>query len=147
MANDGFGNCCNDMLFQWLADRENNFSYCLVICPEHIGSVHYLANPDNEERDNFVGGVFGERWGHNTLLHLAQHFGVITILMLFSDISYHSLLKKLSIPSARTPGMMKRFGTPGYEIPLYKLFVLIASKPFPEYHSELDTPDLNPNVF
>ena len=39
MANDGFaGTAVMIRLFQWLADRENNFSYRLVICPEHIGS-------------------------------------------------------------------------------------------------------------
>ena len=76
-------------------------------------------------------------------LHLAQHFGVITILMLFSDISYHSLLKKLSIPFRQNAGNDETvWEAPGYEILIQTVRADRPGKPFPEYHSELDTPDL-----
>lgn len=63
-ANDGFaGTAVMIRLFQWLWKRDNLFSYRLVICPEHMGSIHYLAGLPAEERNRFVGGVFGEMMG------------------------------------------------------------------------------------
>ena len=43
MANDGFaGTAVMLRLFQWLANKDNYYSYRLVLCPEHLGTVFYL---------------------------------------------------------------------------------------------------------
>jgi aminopeptidase-like protein len=46
-----------------LQKRKTKYSYQLVIAPEHIGTVFYLAN--NKEHDKFKQGIFMEMVGHD----------------------------------------------------------------------------------
>src|SRR5262249_8688154 len=55
MANDGFaGTAVMIRLFQWLQNQKKRYSYRLIICPEHLGTVFYLRDLPETERSKLV---------------------------------------------------------------------------------------------
>ena len=67
------GNSCDVRLFQWLANKDNYYSYRLVLCPEHLGTVFYLKTTLERNR-LYLGGVFGEMMGTEGDIVVASSF-------------------------------------------------------------------------
>ena len=72
--NDGFaGTAVMLRLFQWLANKDNYYSYRLVLCPEHLGTVFYLKNHTQSEIDLYLGGS-SVKWGTEGDIVVASSF-------------------------------------------------------------------------
>ena len=75
MANDGFaGTALMIRLMQLLMKRKNFFSYRLILCPEHLGTIFYLNKITPNELNSFVGGVFSEMLGTRAPLTMGSTF-------------------------------------------------------------------------
>lgn len=146
MANDGFaGTVVMIRLFQWLQRQKNRYSYRLIICPEHLGTVFYLANIAISERSQIIGGLFGEMMGTEGPFKIATTFWGDHYL----DLAMQHAAQMVSnnvvvVPFRQSVGNDETvWEAAGYEIPF--LQVNRANRfgfPFPEYHSSDDTVEL-----
>jgi aminopeptidase-like protein len=120
-----------------LRERDNRFSYRLVIAPEHLGTVFYVADLPAEDRARLKYAAFLEMLGtRGQRLGLQESFTGDTEI---DRAAWHVL--------SRTPGaerfpFRKHVGNdetvweaPGVEVPC----VSISRHPYPEYHSSDDT--------
>lgn len=146
MANDGFaGTAVMIRLFQWLAGMDTHYSYRLILCPEHQGTVFYLRDIPKSEIDNLVGGVFGEMMGTEGDFVVASSFEGDTLL----DRAFRHVVGHLT-PRHRFLGFRESIGNdetvweaPGFEVPFVQVNRSNShAKPFPEYHTNFDDPDL-----
>jgi aminopeptidase-like protein len=145
MANDGFaGTAVMIRFFQWLQSQNTHYSYRLVIGPEHIGTVFYLAGMNPAERGRFISGVFGEMMGTPGPAKLASTFlGNQIIDRAFRNTLQHHAKDYRFVPWRKSVGNDETvWEAPGYEIPFVQINRAGDSYPFPEYHTNLDCPDL-----
>lgn len=146
MANDGFaGTAVLIRLMQWLSERDNHYTYRLVIAPEHVGSVFYLGSLSQEERAAIRACLFEEMPGTSGALKAASTFLGNTSLdkavanALTSFASDHVL-----VPWRAGAGNDETvWEAPGYEIPCVELTRCEDQfAPYPEYHTSADTWEL-----
>ncbi len=147
MANDGFaGTAVLIKLMQYLKKYNNFYTYRLVIAPEHLGSVFYLNKISKKELSRIVCGIFEEMPGTNGKIRATQTFnGEHQIDKAFSNVlnnfyPSHSILSGWRKGAGNDETVWE---APGYEIPFVELTRCEDTfKPFKEYHSSLDNPDL-----
>ena len=146
MANDGFaGTAVLVRLMQWLRERDNYYTYRLVVGPEHLGSVFYLRDRPHEEIDRMVGGVFEEMPGTSGPLKATSTFNGGHLLdRAFANVLAHHARAFELVPWRKGAGNDETvWEAPGYEIPFVELTRCESQfDPYPEYHSSLDVPDL-----
>lgn len=146
MANDGFaGTAVLIRLMQWLAERDNHYSYRLVLGPEHLGSVFYLRDRPEEEIARMVCGVFEEMPGTKGPVKAASTFnGGHKIDLAFANALKHHAKKHELVPWRKGAGNDETvWEAPGYEVPFVEATRCEDQfAPYPEYHSSLDTPDI-----
>lgn len=119
--------------------QSRRYTYRLVIAPEHFGTVFYLASHDQQQVDEYVGGLFLETVGNDNRLAMQSSFtGTAKI-----DQACELALRD-GEPDYERLGFRELIGNdetvweaPGYEVPMPQLI----RAPYPEYHSNLDTPD------
>jgi len=107
-----------------LRQRKTRFTYRLVIAPEHLGTVFYLAGLSQREINNFKLGVFTEIIGHdNPVFALQESF---TGQSYIDKIAHHVL--KFKSPQYWSREYRKVLGndeavweSPGYEVPMISL--------------------------
>ena len=146
MANDGFaGTAVLIRLFQWLMTQDTHYSYRLVLGPEHLGTVFYLENLSPEILNSFVCGVFEEMPGTlGPLKATSTYLGDQVIDAAFQNVMGHHSANFEQVPWRMGAGNDEVvWEAPGYEVPFVE-FTRSESveKPFREYHSSLDSPEL-----
>jgi aminopeptidase-like protein len=146
MANDGFaGTALLIRLFQWLATQETNYTYRLVIGPEHIGTVFYLRDHAPDSLDRIVCGVFEEMPGTKGPIKVASTFlGEQKIDRAFRNAVRHHARAHALVPWRQGAGNDETvWEAPGYEVPFVEVTRSEALlEPYREYHTSLDTPEL-----
>lgn len=140
-ANDDISGCAVGIsIMQYLQERERRkYSYRLIIAPELIGTVHWLASMNSAITSKFIGAIMLKSVGNENSLKLQHSF-----------IGNSQLDKAaVNIMSFRDPKLMSGpfrtiygndetvFDSPGYNIPSISL----TRFPFKEYHTSADTPD------
>jgi aminopeptidase-like protein len=149
MANDGFsGVAVFVRLLQWLAKQNTEYSYRLILCPEHVGTVFYLNDMEHEDIQNMHCGVFGEMMGTAGPFVVASSFeGDHLLDRAFRHVVRHSVTEHQFVGFRESVGNDETvWEAPGYEVP----FVQVnrdnrlngAELPYPEYHSNYDNVDL-----
>jgi aminopeptidase-like protein len=146
MANDGFaGTAVLIRLMQWLAQRDNYYTYRLVLAPEHLGTVFYLRDLPPAEVERMVCGVFEEMPGTRGAIKATKTFrGGHRIDRAFANVLHHSSRAHEIVPWRKGAGNDETvWEAPGYEVPFVEVTRCEDQfAPFREYHSSLDTPDL-----
>jgi aminopeptidase-like protein len=146
MANDGFaGTAVLIRLMQWLARRDNRYSYRLVLAPEHLGTVFYLRDLPRAEVDRMICGVFEEMPGTMGPIKATRTFrGGHRLDRAFANVLRHYSRAHEIVPWRKGAGNDETvWEAPGYEVPFVELTRCENQfAPFREYHSSLDTPDL-----
>jgi aminopeptidase-like protein len=146
MANDdNAGVAILVRLFQELRARETEYSYRLVLGPEHLGTVFYLASLPPQDRARLACGAFCEMPGTPGPVVVASSFlGGQAIDLAFANAARHRAREHRLVPWRQGAGNDETvWEAPGYEIP----FVEVSRsrslwEPFPEYHTSLDTAEL-----
>jgi aminopeptidase-like protein len=120
--------------------QKRKYSYRLIVCPEHLGTVFYLAGLSQEQVVNFKYCIFLEALGNNNRFALQESFTGDSIL----DRAFHHYLadKHPEYFSNRFRTIIGNDETvwesPGFEIPT----VSISRFPFPEYHTSMDNENI-----
>jgi len=145
MANDGFSGVATSIrLVQWLARRKPRYSYRLVFGPEHLGTVFYLNSLPAAELDKICCGAFIEMTGTTGPLKLASTFlGGQLIDRALAHAAKHHSSAYVEAPWRCGAGNDETvWEAPGYEVPFTEVTRCIDQfDPFPEYHTNLDTPE------
>ncbi len=126
-----------------IKERKTKYSYRLVIAPEHLGTVFYLADLPESEIANFVGGIFMEMVGHdNPKFALQESF---TGQSMIDKIAHHVLRHKAKggYWSDRFRKIVGNDETvweaPGIEVPMISLSrCQSANFYYSEYHTSGD---------
>ncbi|MGJ4932281.1 DUF4910 domain-containing protein [Bradyrhizobium sp. HKCCYLS2038] len=146
MANDGFaGSAVIIRLMQELSKRETFYTYRFVVGPEHIGTVFYLRDMPQSERDRICCGVFEEMPGTEGPVKLASTFlGDQLVDRAFSHAAKQYSSAFVNVPWRQGAGNDETvWEAPGYEVPFLELTRSEdLMRPFREYHTDLDGPDL-----
>jgi aminopeptidase-like protein len=115
------------------------YTYRLVIAPEHFGTVFYLASHNQQQIDNYVGGLFLETVGNDNRLAMQSSFTGTSKMDQACELALRD-----TEPNFERFGFRGLIGNdetvweaPGYEVPMPQL----VRFPYPEYHSNLDTPE------
>lgn len=125
-----------------LKERKTKYSYKLIIAPEHLGTVFYLADLDPKEIAKFKLGIFMEMVGHdNPTFSLQESFDGKSYI---DKIAHHVL--KFKSQGYWSDGFRQIIGNdesvweaPGYEVPMISLSrCKSADQPYPEYHLSSD---------
>lgn len=144
MANDDFaGVAVLVHLFRWLIERETYHSYRLVLGPEHLGTVFYLAGLDSDEVKKLVSGVFIDMPATGGPIKIASTFeGEQTIDKAFRNAARHLARSYVCVPWRKGAGNDETvWEAPGYEVPFVEASrCLNLLDPFQGYHTSLDTP-------
>jgi aminopeptidase-like protein len=114
------------------------YSYRLVIAPELIGTVHWLAGLPDAETSRFKAAVMLKSLGNESDLKLQQSF---TGKHLIDRAAHHIYRQKFNTyKSAAFRALYGNdetvFEAPGFEIPS----ISMTRFPFPTYHTNMDTP-------
>lgn len=146
MANDAFASVAMLIrLFQWLKGRDTYYTYRLILGPEHLGTVFYLHDRTERELQNLVCGIFPEMPGTKGPLRVAStFFGSQPLDKAFHNAVYHYSKEHILVPWRHGAGNDETvWEAPGYEVPFVEVTRCLDSNfPFPEYHTNLDSPDL-----
>ena len=119
-----------------LMKRKNRYSYRVIIAPEHLGTVFYLAKRDGKIVKNFKFGMFLEMLGNKNRFALQKSFPGNSKMdrAALNYLSYHH-------PGFFTDDFRNVVGNdesvweaPGYEIPTISL----SRWPYKEYHTSFD---------
>lgn len=146
MANDGFaGTALLIRIMQWLATQRPYYTYRLVLGPEHLGTVFYLRDRPCEEKERIACGIFEEMPGTSGAINVASTFlGNQPI-----DLAFANVLRSYSRAYRLSPWRVGAgndetvWEAPGYEVPFVEVTRSESiERPYREYHSSLDTPDL-----
>jgi aminopeptidase-like protein len=146
MANDGFaGAAVLIRLMQWLAARDNHYTYRLVLGPEHLGTVFYLRDLPPEEVDRMICGAFLEMPGTQGPIKATSTFcgGHMIDRSFANALRHHSRAYEL-VPWRKGAGNDETvWEAPGYEVPFVEVTRCENQfAPFREYHTNLDGPEL-----
>ncbi len=131
-------------LFRWLSTKKNRFSYRLVLCPEHLGTVFYLHSLSEEERKKMAGCYFLEMPGTPHPLKLASSFsgGTIFDRTIRYAAKHHSKEHVLVGWREGAGNDETVWEAPGYEIPCVEVSRCAGQfSPFREYHTSEDSID------
>jgi len=145
-ANDGFaGTAVLIRLMQWLAARDNRYTYRLVVGPEHLGTIFYLRDMSPEALHRIASGVFAEMPGTSGALKVASSFlGNQVIDRALAAAARACATSFELVPWRKGAGNDETvWEAPGYEVPMPEVTRsedLMA--PYREYHSSRDEPDL-----
>lgn len=145
-ANDGF--CATAILIrlmQWLQGQDTYYSYRLILCPEHLGTVFYLRDRPPEDLQRLVCGIFTEMPGTPGPIRVTSTFaGNQPIDQVFRYVLENENHDHVLSPWRRGAGNDETvWEAPGYEVPFVEVTRCLDSDfPYPEYHSSLDSPDL-----
>ena len=132
-------------LFQWLRGRDTHYTYRLVLAPEHVGTVFYLAERSEEELQRLVCGAFAEMPGTDGPIKVASSFlGDQPMDKAFRNAVRHHSNAYEQVPWREGAGNDETvWEAPGYEVPFVEVSrCLDSSTPYREYHTSLDTPDI-----
>lgn len=140
-ANDDIAGCVVGIeLMRRLSERKNKYSYRLIIAPEHLGTVFYLAHAKKEFINDFKYGFFLEMLGNDKRLAFQESF---TGNSLIDRICHHHL--KFHATDHFADKFRKIVGNdetvweaPGFEIPT----VSLSRYPYEQYHTSLDNEDI-----
>lgn len=120
--------------------KNRKYSYRIIIAPEHIGTVFYLANLHDDETEKFKYGMYLEMLGNDNRLALQESFNGDSLI----DKAAHHYLKH-NYPDYFSDKFRKIVGNdetvweaPGYEIPCISLSRAL----YPEYHSDKDNENI-----
>lgn len=139
-ANDDLSGCAVGIaVMQALQAREyRKYTYRLVIAPELIGTVHWLAGLGQTNR-RFTGAIMLKSVGNSRPLKLQHSFEGVSQL----DKAASSVLRQRD-PNYISGAFRTIYGndetvfdSPGYKIPTISL----TRFPFVEYHTDADTPE------
>ncbi len=128
-----------------LLQRKTRYTYRLVVAPEHMGTVFYLANKDPQEIKKMKLGIFMEMVGHdNPVFSLQESFTGTSYI----DKVGHHVLKHEAV-GYWSAGYRKFLGNdecvweaPGYEVPMISVSRCQSMDYlYPEYH--LDSDNIN----
>lgn len=135
-------------VFRQLLKRKNNYyTYRFLIMPETIGSIAYLSHNEHLIPD-MVGGLFLEMLGNDSPHALQKSYLADsqidmcfeTALIAIEDNCYTAQYRKL------VPNDERQFNSPGVRVPMLSLSRVeepaYPPKPYKEYHSSLDTPEI-----
>lgn len=146
MANDGFaGSAVIIRLMQELCGRDTHYTYRFVVGPEHIGTVFYLRDMPQKERERIVCGVFEEMPGTAGPIKMASTFrGRQLIDRAFAHAARHHSASHVCVPWRQGAGNDETvWEAPGYEVPFLEVTRSEdLMHPFREYHTSLDTAEL-----
>jgi aminopeptidase-like protein len=146
MANDGFAAVAVAVrIMQWLRSRRNRYSYRLVLAPEIIGTVFYLAGMDEKQIRTFAGGVFAEMTGTSGPLKMGSSFwGNHYLDMVFDHVGTQYSKGFQRVPFRQLLGNDESvWESPGFEVPIIQINRCQKfGIPFVGYHSTLDVPGL-----
>ena len=140
-ANDDISGCVAGIeLIKKLSAKKRRFSYRLIICPEHLGTVFYLRDLAEEQRKMFMFCIFLEALGNNNRLALQKSFtGDSLIDRAFLHYLHHQCSEYHVDDFRKIIGNDETvWESPGYEIPT----VSVSRFPFPEYHTNMDNEDI-----
>lgn len=125
-----------------LKSKKTKYTYRLVIGPEIIGTVFYLAGLNKKIISNFKLGVFLEMVGHdNPIFSLQESLGADSLM---DEIAHHVLKHKSrgywSAPYRTIIGNDESvWEAPGYELPMISLSRCKAiGSTYPQYHLSSD---------
>ena len=112
------------------------YSYRLVIAPEHLGTVFYLAGLPEEVHRTFRAGIFLEMLGSDNRFALQESFtgkdridrAAVNYLRHHHPDYFQDRFRKI-VGNDETV-----WEAPGYEVP----FLSLSRWPYPEYHSDRD---------
>lgn len=139
-ANDDLSGCAVGIaVMQSLQARESRkYTYRLVIAPELIGTVHWLAGLELKDM-RFTGAIMLKSVGNSSPLKLQHSFEGDSQLDKAASNVLHRRDTSLISGAFRTiyGNDETVFDSPGYEIPTISL----TRFPFAEYHTDTDTPD------
>jgi aminopeptidase-like protein len=119
-----------------LMKRKNRYSYRLIIAPEHLGTVFYLASKDDKLTKTFKFGIFLEMLGND------NRFALQKSLLGDTDIDRAAM----NYLSHKHQGFHyddfrnivgndeSVWEAPGYEVPM----ISISRAPYKEYHTNFD---------
>lgn len=145
MANDDMaGVAVLIRVFQRLAEHETHYTYRLVLGPEHLGTVFYLAAQTRETLDRFVCGAFSEMPGTDGAVKVASTFlGGHRVDAAFRNAARHATEAWEPAPWREGAGNDETvWEAPGYEVPFVEVSRAESfARPFVGYHTSLDTPD------
>ena len=152
-ANDDISDCVVGVeLMKRLSERNNYYSYRLLICPELFGTVFWLDNQDKEALAKLKYAIMLKSVGNRQELALQKSFWGDTWL---DRAAVHYF--RFHHPNSRIGAFRTVYGNdeivfeaPGYEIPSISLtrYPSPASSPgrypvpFPEYHTSMDTHEI-----
>lgn len=145
-ANDGFaGTAVLIRLMQWLATRDNRYTYRLVVGPEHLGTIFYLRDMPPDALQRVASGVFAEMPGTRGPIKVASSFlGNQVIDRALAAAARERASSFELVPWRQGAGNDETvWEAPGYEVPMPEMTrseELMA--PYREYHSSRDEPDL-----
>ncbi len=116
--------------------KERKYTYRIVIAPEHLGTVFYLAGFQETSLKELKYAIFLEMLGNNNRFAFQESFTGKSLL----DMATHHYLRH-NVGDFFTDRFRKIIGNdetvweaPGYEIPCISL----SRWPYPEYHSDKD---------
>lgn len=143
MANDDFaGVALLVRLMQSLKGRRTQYSYRLVLGPEHIGTVFYLNELKPAELKRLVGGIFVDMPATDGPIKLASTFlGGQTIDAAMANAARFGSRNVQFVPWRKGAGNDETvWEAPGYEVPFVEVSRCIGTfDPYPQYHTNLDT--------
>ncbi|MBI3290810.1 DUF4910 domain-containing protein [Candidatus Falkowbacteria bacterium] len=125
-----------------LKEKRTKYTYKLVIAPEHLGTVFYLADLKPEDIKKFKLGIFMEMVGHdNPNFSLQESFDGKSLV---DKIAHHVL--RFKNKNYWSDGFRQIIGNdesvweaPGYEVPMISLSRCKSqAEPYPQYHLSSD---------
>jgi aminopeptidase-like protein len=137
-ANDGISGVVAgiEVIKRLQKQPRRKYSYRLVIAPEHLGTVFYLANLSEKVQKTFKSGIFLEMLGSNNRFAFQESFtgkskidrAAINYLKHHYPDHFQNKFRKI-VGNDETV-----WESPGYEIP----FISLSRWPYEEYHSDRD---------
>jgi aminopeptidase-like protein len=113
------------------------YSYKLILAPEHLGTVFYLASLSGEHVEHLRWAIFLEMLGNENRLMLQESFwGTSAMDRALWHVLHHRCPNAERAPFRTVVGNDETvWEAPGYEIPC----VSLSRWPYAEYHSDKDT--------
>jgi aminopeptidase-like protein len=123
-------------LFDWLRGHKTRYSYLVVLAPEHLGTVFYLADRTQEELERLHMGCFVEMVGSTGPLVLQQSFTGRAAIDRVAEHVLRGVEPQLHVGAFRTVVGNDEtvWEAPGIELPT----ISVSRWPYPEYHTSDD---------
>ena len=145
-ANDDLSGCAVGIrvMQQLINMKKRQYSYRLLIAPELHGPMFWLENMDAEQTSLFKGAILLKSVGNNAPLRLQHSYSKTNELDIAAEKAFEQRYNEFEQGEFRAiyGNDETVFESPPYNIPTISL----TRWPFPQYHTNLDTPDtLNEN--